>query len=44
MTVEERVADFLRRAERRDICDDCLAENVGINRHMAANATRAFSV
>ena len=39
MTVEERVANFLAVNKGQAFCDDCLAEEVGINRHQARNAT-----
>ena len=39
MTVEERVATFLRQNRGVDFCDDCLAPEIGINRHQARNAT-----
>lgn len=39
MTVEDRVAAFLRSHRRTDFCDDCIAAQRGINRHQARNAT-----
>ena len=39
MIVEERVAKFLTANKGETFCDDCLAEEVGINRHQARNAT-----
>ena len=42
MTVEQRVAMFLRTHQQRDFCDDCTAREVGINRHQARNATSAL--
>lgn len=39
MTVEDRVAAFLRNHKGTDFCDDCTASQVGINRHQARNAT-----
>jgi len=44
MTVEERVARFLSANKGKTFCDDCLAEEVGINRHQARNATAGLGV
>lgn len=45
MTVEERVAQYLRQ-QRRAYCDDCLGRLLRLgtegNRHMARNATAAL--
>ena len=38
MTVEERVVAFLKANSGKAYCDDCLAEELGINRHQARNA------
>lgn len=47
MTVEERIADFLRK-NPGSYCDDCLGKVLrlgsGANRHMARNATAALKV
>ena len=39
MIVEERVASFLLTNKGEAYCDDCLAAEVGVNRHQARNAT-----
>jgi hypothetical protein len=43
MTVEARVADFLRSLKPNAVCDDCIAKTLrlgsGSNRVMARNAT-----
>ena len=43
MNVEERVAQFLTANRGRAYCDDCLADEVGINRHQARNATSGLA-
>ena len=43
MTVEERVAAFLQTNRGKAYCDDCLAGELGINRHQARNATSGLA-
>lgn len=43
MTVEERVAQFLSAHRGTAYCDDCLADELGINRHQARNATSGLA-
>jgi len=43
MNVEERVAQFLTANKGRAYRDDCLADEVGINRHQARNATSGLA-
>ncbi len=42
MTVEERIAQFLLARPGQPYCDDCLADELAINRHQARNATSAL--
>src|SRR5262249_11210346 len=44
VTVPEKVLAFLRDHLTRTFCDDCIAQNVGINRHMAHQATLPFGL
>lgn len=43
MTVEERVASFLIVNKGKAYCDDCLADEIGINRYQARNATAGLA-
>ena len=44
ITVPEKVLAFLRERRTLAFCDDCIAKNVGINRHMAHQATLPFGL
>jgi hypothetical protein len=43
VTVEERVAAFVVKDKGNAYCDDCLAGELGINRHQARNATSGLA-
>ncbi len=43
MTAVERIADFLRKHRGKAYCDDCLGEELGLNRHQVQAATSGLA-